>query len=574
MPEVPLNNHQVASDIIAHLAALDVHAFFVSPGYRNAPFIGALTSPELGQHVSVYSMMDERAAAYAALSWAKVSDKPAVLCCTSGTALANYLPAVIEAHKSNVPLIILSADRPRTLIPTQANQVMTQTALFAQHCRLSLELPAGLLPNQRHIVASFVSEVTAATAWPLAGPVHLNCPFAEPLEPESCAALTSASGRFVTTHVTNTSPVLPDAEARALLILLRGCKRPLIVVGELREGQAELAEWLTSASLPVFADVISGIRRHVPAESLVPTDFTPVGRAFLRRFKPDFILWFGGRIVSRCLERTLAESPPQHHIVVNQLPGIPDPNHQITQVLRWSVKGVAQSLLADAAIPELPGQKLLPPRLAIPPKAPWSLYQAVAQIKEHIPGHHGVFLGNSSSIRACDDLGAVFTKVLAHRGVSGIEGHLASAWGMSLAIARPVTAILGDIAAIHDLNSFALLAAASHTAPVVAVIINNGGGRIFENLPIAAHRRIMDPLMTTPHKRSFAAIAEWAGLAYHLAQSPESLVSAYQHALQSAQSAIVEVAVPADGDAQFREFMANPGHCPQLLERNPNGNHC
>ncbi len=518
--------------LIETLRRSGVRDFFVSPGNRNSFLISALV--DQGDAVAVYSLFDERAAGFAALSFGKVANRPAVLCCTSGTAAAHYFPAVIEAAESKIPLLILTSDRPFHLVHAQANQVIDQQGLFGRYCRLSLNLPENA--NDLLYLPAQIAMALEACFWPYAGPVHINCPFGEPKigKPDEFDLPMPYQSAV------QTQRVLPDLAACAEK--LKRSERPLVVVGE-QPPSADLEPLVRLAKawrVPIYADLLSGMRHQLEMnEQLACPDTDAMGEA-LQNYAPDLILHFGRRILAKGIDRLLMTSPPRDYIVINDFHGIADSTYRVTEIIRAQA---SQAAIGFGDIwprwenihHDLPAWGVIDGALL----TEFSMASAAVTLSSMIPREHHVFLGNSMTVRTFDRFCRLNSPIICHRGVSGIEGHIASSYGAAIAHGGPVTAFLGDVAALHDLNALLLLNQSKW--PIIVIVFNNHGGRIFEMLPMADNRAAMDPFMTTPHSHDFAAPAQWAGLRYAEADSTTKLAQVYTEALASGEAWLIEV---------------------------------
>jgi len=571
MPDLPLADHLNllwSSLIISELIKNGIDTFFISPGNRNAPLISALAYEKRAQKKIC---PDERAAGYRALGYAKASGRAAVLVCTSGTAPANYYPAVIEASREDIPLVILSADRPPELLGSDANQTIVQENLYGTYCRNSLFLPC---PDGAYPLEALLAKIDYLVNGH-SGPVHINCPFRDPLTPGASGAtrppasiLKKARRLFkvpgpLTTFARKTSaPDLSD-----LLDTVHKTKRGLAIVGRLDtpEDADALENFLQRLDWPVFCDIASSLKSVLAPDRQIFSLDHPESVRLIKTYHPDTILQFGTGLVSKHYYASILPQCNARVIQITPRSGLRDPAHRVNSRIDAPVAVVAGALTNTAfpkVKPETHARLMIPMgRLALqvkrkipPDKLSFALIAAT--LADAVPEGEGLFAGNSIAIRAFDAVLPSFPRkfrVISNRGVSGIEGNIATCAGFAEASGLRVTAVIGDISFLHDLNALLLLK--QSTAPVIMIVVNNGGGRIFERLPISNYPEILHPLMTTPHDMHFKHLAAQFDLPYVKISQPQELLRAYKKALKSDQSALLEVTVSPEDDLKIYKAM-------------------
>ena len=552
-------NTRWADVIVDELVRNGVGVFYISPGNRNVPLIAALTREPRAR---IRLAVDERGGAYCALGHARATGRPAAVVCTSGTALANYLPAVIEAHRDELPLIVLSADRPPELIDSDANQTIRQVGVFGGFCRMLLDLPCPSAAYPTHALRMKLDQAAAI----FDGPVHVNCPFREPLLPPPGAeprprGPSAASRPAAAGPQTLFTPVeAVPTDLGPVLDTLRAASRGLVVVGRVDPRDDATAVGPVAAALgwPIYCDVGASLRGRLPGAGRLFSLDHPEALRLVRAYDPRTILQLGTGLVSKNYYGRLLDRERRTLVVVSPRQGYRDPSHQAALRVRATIRGFCRALdLSGLAPPNAgPAGELLAAmdRLwaAIQAATPAEVlsFPAIARILwQALPDGEGLFLGNSLTIRVFDQLrvtGPKDVRVITNRGVSGIEGQIATAVGFAEAAGRRVTAVLGDVSLLHDLNS--LLLAKASAAPVVIVVVNNQGGRIFDRLPVARHPEIATPWVTTPHAMHFADVARQFGLPYDLATTPGELAAGYEAALAGGQSRLLEVALAPETD--------------------------
>lgn len=547
--------------IVEELVRNGVLTFVISPGSRSTPLTMAVARNPRAESIVHW---DERGAGFFALGFAKAATHRCALVCTSGTAVANYLPALVEATQSRIPFIVLTADRPPELIDTGANQTIDQTRIFGQYVRWSHTLPCPDASVPPEYVLTTIDQAVCRARHAPAGPVHLNCPFREPLVPvpgaESPIRLPrhlevwTTSGRPYTEYI---EPPLAPADSRAearCAKIIQDAERGLILLGGARYGfgSALAEEWLCRARWPIWADITSGYRFSSSIPTRVPYyDQVLLSPQARKRLAPDVVLHIGGAMTSKRVLEFLKESPPRQYIRVIDHPLRDDPSHRVT------LRVVAESY--DAFFRRLPLPKVRGGKRWIEGHLEAGRYAGRA-VQTVLKGSDSlsepavailappkrrslgrVFLGNSMPVRDFDmfAFGDKFVEVIANRGASGIDGNIATAAGYSRARNSEVIAVIGDLAALHDLNSLALLR--RKDVRVTLVIVNNDGGGIFQFLPIAEHKDVFEDYFGTPHGLHFKNVAKMFGLSHARPKSAQEFAAALEAGRKSKRSSVIEV---------------------------------
>ncbi|MCX7008061.1 MAG: 2-succinyl-5-enolpyruvyl-6-hydroxy-3-cyclohexene-1-carboxylic-acid synthase, partial [Kiritimatiellaeota bacterium] len=348
--DAPNINLLAAELLIEELLRSGVDCFCIAPGSRSAPVALAVARRAPAKaHVH----FDERGAAFFARGHARATGRPAAVITTSGTAVANLFPAVVEASMDGVPLLLLTADRPPELRATGANQTIEQPGIFGRYARWQFDLPC---PDEKIPFTSLLTTADQAvfrSQFPLAGPVHLNCMFREPLGPQPVAFPRHAVLEPLAQWMNSTEPftrytspyatIAPD-EAAALAKLFEKAQRGLVVLGRLqrRKSDTALLALLRALGWPVFADVQAGVRDA--AEVIAHADLLLLSPALRKKWQPDVVLHIGGGFVSRRIADFLCESAPQHYVLVNPSPTRLDPAHQVTRRVVADVESFCAAL--------------------------------------------------------------------------------------------------------------------------------------------------------------------------------------------------------------------------------------
>jgi 2-succinyl-5-enolpyruvyl-6-hydroxy-3-cyclohexene-1-carboxylate synthase len=546
----------------------------LSPGSRSAPLAVALArEPRVRLHVVV----DERSAAFFALGQARVTGRPSLLACTSGTAGAHYLPAVIEASQSFLPMLVVTADRPWELQDAAAPQTIDQTGLFGGFVRhhAELGLPDGA-PSALRAVPRIAAQAVARALGPSPGPVHVNARFRKPLEPaaapgpEPWAPLVEALLQWGAPEVYASAPAPAPSAIAALADRIARAERGLIVCGPAPLSQAGGRDAILALArrtgFPLLAEITSQIRHGGDRAGVLDcAAFDAVLRAPAIKAAPppDLILQLGAPPTSSAYADLCASSPAIERVVVAPH-GWNDPQGDASALVFADPGAVARAL--DGALPH---------RLTGRAPSAWSLRlvragaraQAIAEraalepplsegaiaraLVASCPEGAVLVVGNSTPVRDLDLFcppSARALRVAHQRGASGIDGLVSGAAGAASAAGGPAALLLGDLSLLHDLGGLALLAQASH--PLVVVVVQNGGGRIFEQLPIAASVTpdLFERCFATPQQVRFEHAAAAFGVAYARAETREALDGALAAAWGRGGATLVEaVATPGEG---------------------------
>ncbi len=526
-----------ARAFLDELARSGVRDVCVAPGSRSTPLVLACAADG---RFRARVHLDERSAAFFALGVGKATGRPAAVITTSGTATANLLPAVIEASRSETPLLLLTADRPHRLRDADANQAIDQTRLYGPYVREFVEVAPPSLdgPALRHLRALACRTVARSMGIP-AGPVHLNFPFDKPLEPSEEEA--AAERTFAETHpaaagghadgspfvtVGHARPQASNAEIEALHELLARSPRGLIVAGPSPDPAAGTAALGLGAATgyPVLADPLSGARYGAPRGALVVGAYD----LFLRdadvreQLRPELIVRVGSSPTSQPLLDALLHWRGVRHVVVDPGGRWKDHTDAATDYVMADVATTLDRLaggLATDASAAWEGAWREAERIARVARDGDALEHGphegtiLAAVAAAMPEDGTLFVSSSMPVRDLDAYGSpreAPMRVLANRGASGIDGVVSTAFGVAAARAEPVACVLGDIAFFHDQNG--LLWSRESDAAVVFVLIDNDGGGIFHMLPVREHEPYFTPYFATPHGLDFSHAARLHGI--------------------------------------------------------------
>jgi 2-succinyl-5-enolpyruvyl-6-hydroxy-3-cyclohexene-1-carboxylic-acid synthase len=555
---------------VDELARSGVRHVCVSPGSRSTPL--ALT---VASHPSLRIWMhyDERSGGFFALGLARTLGEPVALLCTSGTAAANFFPAVVEAHNAGVPLLVLTADRPPELRDVGAAQTIDQNRLYGAHAKwfVDVALPDES-PDLLRYARTLASRATAlAKAIPM-GPVHLNFPFREPLVPSRVSAPPDAAADVMEAwngrpdgapwvKVDDSPPVLSDSAAHDLAKMLEKAERPLIVCGPQPDTSlaGPLSDLAKVSGAPVLVDPLSQLRWGSHSREMLIDRYDPALRHYptADSLSPDLIVRIGSVPTSKTLNEYLKRQHGAPFVVIDAFRW-PDPSLLATDIIhadpRFACKAVAALMPAELR----KNSAWLERWRAVNSAANDAIDRHLCTLGEafegailsdvaaSLPSGATLWVSSSMPVRDLDAFGAGDSRdirVLANRGANGIDGVISSAMGAAAAsreIKRgPLVLVIGDLAFYHDMNG--LLAAKLHELDLTIVVINNDGGGIFSFLPQSAHDEHFEKLFGTPHGLRFKAAADLYGANYTHAADSGSLRQALTHSIAAKGVRIIEI---------------------------------
>lgn len=499
----------------------------IAPGSRSTPLTLAFA-----QHkgIRVYSHLDERSAAFFALGIGLTRREVAAVVCTSGTAAANFYPAIVEAHMARVPLLVLTADRSPELRYSGANQTIDQVKMYADHVLWSVDM--GLPESAPPSVAIRHLQTTAARALAVAqqgrkGAVHLNFPYRKPLEPlwvegDDLPALDENMRNVPQIYGMTPMSALPSAELLAQLSAIIEAHPNGVIVGGVSWNTEHryLAELAKRWGYPLLVDGVSPARYAPTQDTVIATGFNHYASA-LNTLSPDVIVRFGDMPTSKALLDFL-DRPAKHYIHISDDGVWADNHHRVNLFVTASITHVLahtgnfahtrgnNPICEQVRTWEQTTQAILDTQL----HADFFDGAAVAQIVEHLPDDALIFVGNSNAVRHIDQFVTrrKRVRVFANRGASGIDGEISSALGLAAVEQQPVYVIVGDLTFYHDMNG--LLAVNRCGVEAVFFVINNNGGGIFERLPIREFEPYHTDYFLTPHGLTFEHAAALYGLEY------------------------------------------------------------
>ncbi|ELY44162.1 2-succinyl-5-enolpyruvyl-6-hydroxy-3-cyclohexene-1-carboxylic-acid synthase [Natronorubrum bangense] len=574
--------------LVDELVTSGLEAVCIAPGSRSTPLTVAFAAhPE----IDVYSHLDERSAAFFALGRARRTGEPTALVCTSGTAAANFHPAVMEADQARVPLLVLTADRPAELRDSGANQTVDQVKLYGDAVRWYAELPDPEADERKvRSLRTTAGRALAETGGPDPGPVHLNCPFRKPLEPlevpgdvpEAFAETLAGAGRDGPFIETETGSMTPEAnQMRPLVRALEDAKRPLIVAGPADPAALvglepdHVVAVADRIGAPILADPLSNLRfgPHVEADADHRRVYGGYDGYIDTLQEPDVVVRFGASPTSKPLRHALRDSDARQFLLdsagawreatftaTELLAAAPGPAFEaLLEAVDSSNDGTADDeneWLAGFDTAEqrhwrVHDDALAPETLEADPFEG----AVLATVFEDAPDPATVFVSNSMPIRDADRFGRprpADLTVLGNRGASGIDGITSTALGAGSATDEPLVLVTGDLAFYHDSNG--LLAVDRCNVDATIVLLDNDGGGIFHKLPIEDFEPPFTEQFKTPHGLEFEALGDLYGLEFERVD-PVDFAPAYRRSLERAGTQVLAVAFDSETNHRRRDTL-------------------
>lgn len=525
----------VISELVALLQAHDVRDVVLCPGSRNAPLVHALSHQLAG--ATCHSIIDERSAGFYALGLALATHRAVVVCCTSGTAVANLHPAVAEAYYQGVPLIVLSADRPERWIGQWAGQTLPQPGLFGLLVRKAVHLPEPHTEEERWYCNRLINEALLAALAPLPGPVQINVPISDPgvslLPPTSAKHAPESSDRQPIGMqpgrcIQQLYPCRIDAQAvEPLLRRLATFERKMILVGqESWSATTSTGETFPQSLRKQFLCIGESLSNSPVSICSLDALLASLSEADRRALQPDLLITLGGHIVSNKMKQYLRSYPPRETWHLSPDPTVVDLfcslTEQIIAPVEPFLETMAQSLAGCASSPYACHWRERIDRLPSPTPR-YSSLEVVGSLLSLLPEEPCVLhLANSSSVRYAE----LFRKprrllTLCNRGTSGIEGSLSTALGFARQRAEERHFIvIGDLSFFYDLNALGLPEVGSN---VRVLLLNNQRGSIFQSLPTLEMDRLSQRYITAEHQLRAQGWAESCGWEYLSVQEASEL---------------------------------------------------
>ena len=540
------------------------HAVF-SPGSRSTTMATLFKEHE---GFETYMNIDERSASFMALGIAKAHKEPTVLVCTSGSAVAHYLPAILEAQYSGVSLIVLSADRPHTLLHVGAPQTVDQHKIFGTAVNYFEELA---VPQESHYY-TYPRQV-ARKAYMKAmdtkkGPVHINVPLFEPLVPElsrnhfeagrssfkvvkpNYSSVFGFDNRNNLTHINNVIDVAHNNDStKEINNLLERYERILILAGpQIDIDEAEtICSFGEALQAPILADPLSNVRGCDTSKVVISTyDALLAGQSLWHELKPDCVIQFGQIVVSKRVQQMIASWTDVEYIEVNPTMDSMNPTGKTTMHMQASIdvfthlhgkNNSSDTYLNIWRRLDQAGKKQLSTAIDEPHCFEG---RTIRELQKQIPEDGQIFVANSMTIRDFDYFwfsGESKAVLYGNRGVNGIDGTISTALGLA-ANGKPTYLVTGDLSLFHDLNGLAV--AKTHNLNLIIILHNNDGGGIFEYLPQKGTKHF-DYLFSTSQGLDYSGAAKLYGCGYTKISSPDELSSVLANVSQETGVHIIEI---------------------------------
>jgi 2-succinyl-5-enolpyruvyl-6-hydroxy-3-cyclohexene-1-carboxylate synthase len=564
-----------ASILVETLQHLGLTTAIICPGSRSTPLTVAFAQQD---QIDTIPVLDERSAAFFALGIARTTGNPVVLVCTSGTAGANFYPAVIEAKESRVPLLVLTADRPPELRDCHSGQTIDQQKLYGNYPNWYAELA---VPSVEIGMLSYLRQ-TVVHAWerllfPVPGCVHLNLPFRDPLAPLPQFDTEVLKSQFQPddffAHLSNSRFPIPDAQFLIPYPDWQNCDRGIIIAGSAqpqrpREYCEAIAQLSQALKLPVLAEGLSPVRNyaHLIPYLISTYDLILRNRELAHHLAPKMVIHIGELPISKELRTCLDKWQPQRWVIDPSHHNL-DPLHGKTTHLRTTIEQLVSSILplskgglggvkpftyldqwrqAEAKVRSAIDQEMLNITQLFEGKAAWLLSQS-------LPAKTPLFIANSMPVR---DVEFFWTpnnsgiRPFFNRGANGIDGTLSTALGMGHRNQSSVM-LTGDLALLHDTNGFLLRN--KFIGHLTIVLINNNGGGIFEMLPISKFDPPFEDFFATPQDINFADLCVTYGVEHQLIQSWEQL-KPLLNPLPTEGIRVLELQTDRKADASWRQI--------------------
>lgn len=495
----------------------------LSPGSRCAPITLAFARhPD----IKTRTISDERSAAFIALGIAQQLEQPVVLVCTSGSAAYNYAPAIAEAYFQQIPLIVITADRPPEWIDQWDGQTIRQTEIYGKHVKGFFQFPDefGHADKVWHANRMVNEAINLANQFP-AGPIHINIPLREPFYPEKAESFDySKPVRIIEALVTEQK--LSEESKELLAEALSGFKRILIVPGQQRP-DSDIQHLLDDLAKNEKAVVVTDTISNLQSDPMVNHHDHFVGNEhFYEKLRPDLILTFGKSIISKNLKLFFRKSKAAHWHV--QSAGyVPDTFQSLTRTIHCEVrdflKFLNETLTANSRFASSWNtleNKMRQGFPSIMESAEFGEYQAISICLKAIPATSKIQLANSMAVRYVNFLGKRTQEIICNRGTSGIDGSSSAAVGCAMTTEEFVTLVTGDMAFFYDRNAF------WHNYPISnlrIILLNNHAGGIFRLIEGPAKQPELEEYFETSQKLDGRSLANEFGFGYHLALDAESL---------------------------------------------------
>lgn len=566
------------------LVNLGIKYACISPGSRSTPLTYAISK---NKKIKSYIIIDERTSAFFATGLARKTNSPVVLVCTSGTAIAEFYPAIIEAFYQRIPLIICTADRPIEALDNGTNQTINQNNIYKNHIRFFDDVGIPELTESRiNHLKSIANRAFYECKIKSQGPVHLNFPFRKPLEPSSYtdeidykyyekifSIKQSFSLKKYDLVLNNDAHFLPNRKIiKYIISLIINENKGLIIVGpdyfnsEFSEAISFLSEKL---KFPILAEATSQLRINNQITKNIISNYDAFLRTkkFNQTHEAEIILYFGKTVISKGLEDYL-ENSNARKFIINNYGDFIDPNNKaelviqseptsfckilLDEINKNKIEFINEVWLNDFKSADNISEKI---KNKIINKAN-SFYEPtiINQLIELIPENSNLMISNSLPIRDFEYFSSTKNKkinIFHNRGASGIDGITSTALGIAKESNNPTILLTGDLAFYYDLNS--LLIAKKYLIPIIIIVINNNGGAIFDALPISQEKEILKDYFITPHNLNFKNFVNGFDGNYIKIKTRNEFINSVQKAFTKKTFSVIEIETNPRQSNKIRE---------------------
>ena len=565
--------------VIEELVKNDVVRFCVSTGSRSTPLTAAAASNIYAQKTIIY---DERSSAFFALGYGQAKNMPAAVITTSGTAVANLFPAVVEAYMSKVPMIVLTADRPFELQDVGANQTIDQGNIFGKYVRWFCNIPVPDCKIKPEVIMATIDYAVYMSRKSPAGPVHLNFMFREPLEPLEKVPHCDELKKSAPHTIYNIPVKLPDMEAAGRVReIINRASTGLLSIGRLTcdEDRQAVSDFAGKLGWPVYADITSGLRLGSIGTNIIKHfDQELLSNEVNKAAAPGTVIHIGGPITSKRYAQFLSQNRPWQFIVIKPDSTRYEPVYTVTEFIEADIAHFCNAISSVISCGGSRFNKQVQDFKAFYEKSAAKAQEIIERyfknefngganisgintsdtgisvsdknkcmvseisvariVSRNIPDNSALFLSSSMPIRDMELYGDAGLKrnigIGTNRGSSGIDGIISSAAGFCSGAGKTCTVIAGDIAFIHDLNSLTFIK--NEKLPLVIIVINNNGGGIFDFLPISSCTDIFEKYFVAPHGFNFKGAASDFGIDYFMPKTCKEFEAAYKDACSKAEN--------------------------------------
>lgn len=542
----------------------------ISPGSRSTPLTLAFS---MSKNFNVYPIVDERSSAYFALGLAKKTNTPTVIVTTSGTAVAEVYPAIIEAYYQRIPLIVCTADRPAYLRNRGANQTINQHNIYKNHIKFYYDtgLPETKLTSFDRLVKNSLAGLDVAIKHN-PGPIHFNLPFEKPFEPDTFTD--SIETKFIERLLNIKREISKEIvaqqtvtrEFKKLKETVKNKRRGIIICGYNNYGvefKDALINFSEQTGYPIFADGASGLRYGITKSKNVIDNFNTLIRSdlFCKKFDPEIIILLGGAPTSNQLHDFIKKSNAEK-IIVNEFGDKNDPTLTAKKVIKINPIHFFRNSYPHDIKPDkdwintfVQLNKIVSDlKKSFIDKKNYALESKVVNdLIEFLPNNCNLMVSNSLPIRDIDFFSACYSKkinVFTNRGASGIDGINSTALGIASSSKEPTFLLTGDLAFYHDLTG--LHNSIRFNIPLTIILINNGGGGIFQSLPISRFGEIFRTNFITPLKLDFKKIVKAFMGIYYIASESKKLKTTLKQSVKNKKLNVIEIKTNAKLSSQYR----------------------